>query len=58
MICNQGINLSIWNRAFGTYIDQSEKGHSTMTIGIPEFRDPEPFDRLPDMLTLPFVGKT
>ncbi len=29
-----------------------------MTIGIPEFRDPEPFDRLPDMLTLPFVGKT
>ena len=55
---NYGFNLSIWDRAFGTYIDQPEKGHSAMTIGIPEFRDPEQVDRLPGMLTLPFVGKT
>ena len=54
---NFGFNLSIWDRAFGTYIDQPEKGHSAMTIGIPEFRDPEQVDRLPGMLTLPFVGK-
>ena len=54
---NFGFNLSIWDRAFGTYIDQPEKGHSAMTIGIPEFRDPEQVDRLPCMLTLPFVGK-
>ena len=55
---NYGFNLSIWDRAFGTYIDQPEKGHRAMTIGIPEFRDPEQVDRLPGMLTLPFVGKT
>ena len=55
---NYGFNLSIWDRAFGTYIDQPEKGHSAMTIGIPEFRDPAQVDRLPGMLTLPFVGKT
>jgi len=54
---NFGFNLSIWDRAFGTYIDQPEKGHSAMTIGIPEFRDPEQVDKLPGMLTLPFVGK-
>jgi len=55
---NYGFNLSIWDRAFGTYIDQPQKGHSKMTIGIPEFRDPEQVDKLPGMLTLPFVGKT
>ena len=55
---NYGFNLSIWDRSFGTYIDQPEKGHSAMTIGIPEFRDPEQVDKLRGMLTLPFVGKT
>jgi sterol desaturase/sphingolipid hydroxylase (fatty acid hydroxylase superfamily) len=55
---NYGFNLSIWDRAFGTYIDQPEKGHTAMTIGIPEFRDPEQVDKLRGMLTLPFVGKT
>jgi sterol desaturase/sphingolipid hydroxylase (fatty acid hydroxylase superfamily) len=55
---NYGFNLSIWDRAFGTYIDQPEKGHTAMTIGIPEFRDPEQVYRLRGMLTLPFVGKT
>jgi len=55
---NYGFNLSIWDRLFGTYIDQPEKGHSAMTIGIPEFRDPQQVDRLPGMLILPFVAKT
>jgi len=55
---NYGFNLSIWDRAFGTYIAQPEKGHSAMTIGIPEFRDPRQVERLRGMLTLPFVGKT
>jgi sterol desaturase/sphingolipid hydroxylase (fatty acid hydroxylase superfamily) len=54
---NYGFNLSIWDRIFGTYIDQPEKGHTEMTIGIPEFRDADQVDRLPGMLTLPFVGK-
>jgi sterol desaturase/sphingolipid hydroxylase (fatty acid hydroxylase superfamily) len=55
---NYGFNLSIWDRIFGTYIDQPEKGHTEMTIGIPEFRDADQVDRLPGMLKLPFVGKT
>jgi sterol desaturase/sphingolipid hydroxylase (fatty acid hydroxylase superfamily) len=55
---NYGFNLSIWDRAFGTYIAQPEEGHSAMTIGIPGFRDPRQVDRLRGMLALPFVGKT
>jgi sterol desaturase/sphingolipid hydroxylase (fatty acid hydroxylase superfamily) len=54
---NYGFNLSIWDRIFGTYIEQPEKGHTEMTIGIPEFRDAGQVDRLPGMLQLPFVGQ-
>jgi sterol desaturase/sphingolipid hydroxylase (fatty acid hydroxylase superfamily) len=55
---NYGFNLSIWDRVFGTYIDQPEMGHDKMTIGINEFRDARQVDRLPGMLALPFVGKS
>jgi len=55
---NFGFNLSLWDRAFGTYIDQPRLGHGGMTIGIPEFRDPHQVDRLPGMLGLPFIGKS
>ena len=54
---NYGFNLSIWDRMFGTYIDQPEMGHDKMTIGIAEFRDAKQVDQLPGMLALPFVGK-
>jgi sterol desaturase/sphingolipid hydroxylase (fatty acid hydroxylase superfamily) len=52
---NYGFNLSFWDRVFGTYIDQPEKGHDAMTIGIPEFRDAQQVDKLPGMLVLPFA---
>ncbi len=55
---NYGFNLSLWDRFFRTYIDQPEKGHDGMTIGIPEFRDARQVDRLPGMLALPFVEKS
>ncbi|MDH3858537.1 MAG: sterol desaturase family protein [Gammaproteobacteria bacterium] len=54
---NYGFNLSIWDRVFRTYIDQPEKGHQAMTIGLAEFRNARQVDRLPGMLALPFVGK-
>jgi len=54
---NYGFNLSIWDRLFRTYIDQPEKGHLGMKIGIPDFRDARQVDRLPGMLTLPFVSR-
>lgn len=55
---NFGFNLSLWDRVFGTYIDQPREGHTGMTIGIPDFRDARQVERLPGMLSLPFVGKS
>lgn len=54
---NFGFNLPWWDRLFGTYQDQPDAGHETMTIGIREFRDPRQVGRLPGMLALPFIGK-
>ena len=54
---NFGFNLSIWDRLFGTYIDQPRDGHTEMTIGIHGYRDPKQVDQLPGMLKLPFIGK-
>ncbi len=36
---NFGFNLPWWDRLFGTYRDQPEKGHAGMTIGLAGFRD-------------------
>lgn len=54
---NFGFNLPWWDRLFGTYRDQPRDGHEGMTIGIHYYRDPKQVDRLPGMLSLPFVGK-
>ena len=54
---NYGFNLSVWDRVFKTYIDQPEKGHQAMTIGLAEFRDARQVDRLPGMLALPFISR-
>jgi sterol desaturase/sphingolipid hydroxylase (fatty acid hydroxylase superfamily) len=50
---NFGFNLPWWDRLFGTYRPEPEAGHSEMTIGIPQFRDPREL-RLDRMLTQPF----
>ena len=50
---NYGFNLSIWDRIFGTYIDQPEKGHTDMTIGLNQYPGEEP-TRLTWSLLLPF----
>ncbi len=52
---NYGFNLSIWDRLFGTYIAQPEKGHQGMTIGLTQFLD-QPAHQLIWMLRLPFYG--
>jgi sterol desaturase/sphingolipid hydroxylase (fatty acid hydroxylase superfamily) len=52
---NYGFNLSIWDRLFGTYIAQPEKGHQSMTIGLTQFLD-QPAHQLIWMLCLPFRG--
>jgi len=37
---NFGFNVPLWDRLFGTYRDQPQAGHTGMTIGLKEFRDP------------------
>ncbi|MBL3558527.1 sterol desaturase family protein [Marinobacter sp. JB05H06] len=50
---NFGFNLPWWDRLFGTYREQPEKGHLGMTIGIEDFRTVQDL-RLDRMLIQPF----
>lgn len=50
---NYGFNLSIWDRIFGSYIDQPKEGHDKMTIGLPEYQTDKP-SHLLWCLALPF----
>ena len=52
---NFGFNLSWWDRIFGTYRAQPRDGHTGMTIGINQFRDPREL-RLDRMLWQPMRG--
>ncbi|RJR33431.1 MAG: sterol desaturase family protein [Desulfobacteraceae bacterium] len=52
---NYGFNLPWWDRLFGTYNAQPERGHQGMSIGLSQFRDPKKLS-LPQLLVLPFVG--
>ena len=53
---NFGFNLPWWDRIFGTYNDQPQAGHDSMTIGLPIFRDPG-WLRLHRMMAQPFVDE-
>ncbi len=50
---NYGFNLSVWDRIFGTYVDQPALGHDGMTIGLPQCQDEGP-TRLGWSLAFPF----
>lgn len=39
---NYGFNLSLWDRLFGTYRAQPERGHTGMTIGLDGCQDARP----------------
>ncbi|MEM7216287.1 MAG: sterol desaturase family protein [Pseudomonadota bacterium] len=51
---NYGFNLAVWDHLFRTYIDQPEKGHEDMTIGLAEWQDERP-TRLFWSLKVPFI---
>ncbi len=53
---NYGFNLSVWDRIFGTYIAQPQKGHDAMSIGLAKFRDKKTANIL-WCLALPFRDK-
>jgi sterol desaturase/sphingolipid hydroxylase (fatty acid hydroxylase superfamily) len=50
---NFGFNFPFWDRLFGLYRGQPERGHEAVEIGLKEFRGEEP-TRLPWALLLPF----
>jgi sterol desaturase/sphingolipid hydroxylase (fatty acid hydroxylase superfamily) len=52
---NFGFNLSWWDRLFGTYKAQPQKGYVEMTIGLSQFRYPQKLT-LPWLLILPIIG--
>ena len=52
---NFGFNLPWWDRLFGTYRDQPEKGHEGMTIGLEQFRYASEL-HLHKMLVQPLMG--
>ncbi len=54
---NFGFNLSLWDRLLGTYKDQPDAGHDSMTFGIRDYRKPKLVNDLPGMLILPFLGR-
>ncbi len=51
---NYGFNLSIWDRLFGTYIEQPKEGHLDMQIGLNAYRDVRASQDLDQMLLIPF----
>jgi sterol desaturase/sphingolipid hydroxylase (fatty acid hydroxylase superfamily) len=52
---NYGFNLPWWDRLLGTYCNQPARGHTEMTIGLSQFREPKKLS-LPWLLILPFIG--
>ncbi len=51
---NFGFNLPWWDRLMGTYRAQPMKGHTDMSIGLKQFRNPAQLGLI-DMLTMPFT---
>lgn len=53
---NYGFNLAIWDRLFGTYVDQPEDGHEHMKIGLEPWQDERPTQLLWS-LKVPFISQ-
>ncbi len=51
---NYGFALSVWDRVFGTYIDQPAAGHDKMIIGLKEYQNEGP-ENLLWSLKFPFA---
>lgn len=51
---NFGFQLSVWDRWFGSYQDQPEKGHQDMEIGLSYVQPPQQGYQWLTMLLLPF----
>jgi sterol desaturase/sphingolipid hydroxylase (fatty acid hydroxylase superfamily) len=52
---NFGLNLSFWDRLFGTYRAQGQEPQTDMSLGLEQFRDPTRLT-LAHLLVMPFRG--
>ena len=53
---NFGAMFTIWDRLFGTYIDQTQEPVSTLSMGLPAHSKPTAFT-MKELLLFPFKGK-
>jgi sterol desaturase/sphingolipid hydroxylase (fatty acid hydroxylase superfamily) len=47
---NYGFNLACWDHLFGSYTGQPQDGHTTMRIGLHDFREAQEQRLLPLLL--------
>jgi sterol desaturase/sphingolipid hydroxylase (fatty acid hydroxylase superfamily) len=52
---NFGFNISLWDRLFGSYIDQPSLGHDGIEIGLREYKEAEQSKGLLTLLIMPFM---
>ncbi len=53
---NYGFNLSIWDKIFGSYTAQPQKGHEGINIGLKEFSTQQQSNDFMALLKMPFVS--
>jgi len=54
---NYGFSISLWDRLFGSYIDQPEAGHDAMIIGLPDYQSDKPTNLIWSLM-IPFKKHT
>ena len=52
---NYGFNVSLWDRLFYSYTEESVSGEKDITIGLKEFQDIQENSRLLSLLAMPFT---
>jgi len=54
---NFGFNLSIWDRLFGSYLEQAKSGDDSIKLGLQEYSSPQTNTSLKALLLMPFKQK-
>jgi sterol desaturase/sphingolipid hydroxylase (fatty acid hydroxylase superfamily) len=54
---NYGFNLSIWDRLFGSYIEEAANGDNAIKLGLKEYSTPQTNTSLKALLLMPFRQK-
>jgi sterol desaturase/sphingolipid hydroxylase (fatty acid hydroxylase superfamily) len=54
---NFGFNLSIWDRLFGSYIEEAKNGDEGIKLGLKEYSSPKTNTSLKALLLMPFKPK-